>query len=602
MPTIRQRLAKAFLGPETRALDNARRTLLERFAQIPDRMRPEQVVAQLREQMDPHLLANMIRELEYVRLDWGPPDEADRRRTVQESRYLLRTTPLMDYTINLWTSYLGRTLDVVPEDEAAAEVWQEFFHSDRNAAILGERNLHKWSDRVLRDGDEFLIIFGDESDGTSTVRVLDTLAVTDRITAPQDADQTVWYRVDRPGATGTYETVYYPDALAWLPDTEDVGDEAEWGWRGLDKDGNPVGAADLLPAGAKRADEMGEFTPVFIVPVLHNEKEGWRGWPLMSSGHGWVKEHDQFRINRADVARSTAAFVREVEHEGGTRARDAIIASMGSTLATPGSDDWERNPPPVAGSTLLHNKAVTMRQLGQGTAAGDATADGEALAWYALLAGKIFPHYAGLGDVSTWATARAMSRPQQLVFEQYRAFWASVWSDVARVVFSIAVRWGRKGIETFAVKVNQGQLLEVDMAALVTSLSAFFAGVFGPLLQMGVVPPEAVDVVGAKCVQLALSAAGVEDVGEAISPEAFRAWRESQEAEKAKAETDKAAALAAAAQAVPVSAPVEVPAGGNGHEPVQVVTVPQPATPVVEYNPAELQAILESAARIVARG
>jgi hypothetical protein len=91
-------------------------------------------------------------------------------------------------------------------------------------------------------------------------------------------------------------------------------------------------------------------------------------------------------------------------------------------------------------------------------------------------------------------------------------------------------------------------------------------------------------------------------VGEAISPEAFRAWRESQEAEKAKAETDKAAQLAAAPAIPQAGAPAEVPVGGNGHEVAQPVQAPQPATPVVEYSVAEMAALFEAAGRIVARG
>ena len=562
MATLRERLANLFFGRELRALDNARGVLLEMYRRGPLLFRPEDVLAQLKEQrLDPQLLAHMIRELEYMRLDYGPPDESHRRRAVYESRYLLRTSPLADYTINLWTSFLGGQVQLQAEDKEAQEVWDEFWRADRNAAVLGARYLHELSDAVLRDGEVFFAIFVDEADGTCTVRVLDSLAVVDRIAAPQDAAETVWYRVERLGRNGSVETLYYPDALAWLPDPEALFAGEDWGWRGLDENGEEVEAADLLPQGAKRADQLGEWTAVFVVPALHNRHEGWRGWPLLASGHGWIREHDQFRINRAEVARAVAAFVREIEYEGGTRGMDALARALESTLGS--AAGIERNPAAPAGSTLVHNQAVKVRQLGQGTGAGDAAADGEALAWYALLAGKIFPHYAGMGDVSSWATARAMARPQQLVFEQYRAFWASVWRDVARVVFSAAIRYGKRPIRSLAVDVDFPDLLPVDTSAMVAALSQVFSGLIMPLVQTNAMPPEVLDALAAKVLRAALQSAGVPGASEVVTPEAFRKYRE--EAEKAAAAQRAAVTAAAAAAQGPMP---EAPGSTGTKEPV----------------------------------
>jgi len=412
MPSIRQRLAGFLLGPEVQAIREAFVIMREGYVRGPYSYQPRDLARDLME-LDSHTLTNLIREVGYLQLGVGEPNEADRRRAVFESRYLVRSSPLAEYAMWLWTAYgHGQNVDVVADDETAAEVWNEFWAADRNAMVLGARYLQDLSNNVLHDGERFLAMYASKATGKCTIRSLNSLEFVDRIMAPGDATTTVWWHrqwseVDPGHPYGQLHDAYYPDYLAFLSGGPRAGGEAPLGntrgndpnWLGWDLDGKKIEARDLLPQGAIRADEASSMTFVCVVCVAHKADENGRGWPLMTTGHGWVKEHEQFRVNRANVAEARSMFVNELKTKSGSRGVDAVQAQIASTLQRAGSTgDWEQNPPPVSGSTYLGNEAQSLRQLNLDTGASDAKADGESLAWYALLSARIFPHYAGIGD------------------------------------------------------------------------------------------------------------------------------------------------------------------------------------------------------------
>ena len=69
----------------------------------------------------------------------------------------------------------GLNVGIVPKDETAREPWGEFWTANRNRAILNIRNQYKLSDRLLTDGELFLLFFVARDGGLATIRTIPPL-------------------------------------------------------------------------------------------------------------------------------------------------------------------------------------------------------------------------------------------------------------------------------------------------------------------------------------------------------------------------------------------------------------------------------------------
>jgi hypothetical protein len=594
-------------------MERARRAghaLQEAYVRGPALYRPDELLRDLRE-IDPHLLSNLVRELGYMQLGVSEASESDRRRAVTESRYLVLTSPLVEYALWLWTAFgFGQSVDVVCKDDAAVEVWNEFWHADRNANVLGDRQLQRLSGNVLEDGERFLAVYVSKADGKCTLRSIDSLEITEAVTAPGDASTAVWYKrewteVDAAHPNGAQYVAYYPDFLAFLsggmgkaggaeelaPGKGGRGEDPEW--YGISGTG-PITSVDLLPQGAVRADQMAPRTFVCVIPVCHNVKTGWRGWPLMVTGHPWAREHERFRMNRANVAESRSMFVNLMKSKAGSRGVDAVKATMDSTLTQAGNT-WERNPPPVAGSTLHTNDMTELRQLDMATGASDAKEDGNSLLWYAGLSARTYPHWLGQGDFYKLATSTQMEMPQLRTFTGYQTFWASVWRDLARVVLNMAERYGGQTFADREVEVNLDRLLERDTTSLVANISATFTQVVTPLLQAELLPDESIPGIVAGMLQAVLQAIGIKDVEKIVSEDMIAAQLE---AAKEKQAQDAELARQIAAGKSNEAAPGE----GQPEEAPAEEEAPEEAATEAQVLPVEMAAMFAAAQRVLMRG
>lgn len=497
--------------------------IFEAYQRGPALFSPGQFLDQIKE-FDSHQLSNLVRDLSFLRLNYGDPSEMDRLRAVNESRYHYRTSVLVKYAIFLWGAYgYGENVEVLPADKKAQDAWNEFWRADRNVAVLGDRRLQEHSDVLLKDGEIFLVFYVSHADGKCTVRTLDTTEITEFVTAPSDSGTTVFYRRQWQDPVLGPMDVYYPDALTFIAGAsgglawEEVDfTSAKFDWTGKNAEGKKISSRDLLPEGAKRADEMMSGTFVCVLPVVFNRLSGGRGWPLMVGGFPWVKEHEQFRVNRANVAEAASMFFRDLSVQGGSRAVKDAKAFFESTFAT-GSDWAETNPPPASGSTFVHNGATEMRNVSQLTGAGDAKEDGGSLAWYAMLSAGLFPHYAGMGDAYRLATATSMEQPILRQFTRYQRFWSSVWRDVLRIVLTMRERYGGESFDSYEAEVNLDKIIQSDSTALIGSVSQAYSSMLVPLLAAGVIPDEVSGRIIVKTWQLVLQEMGVQDVDEVIN-------------------------------------------------------------------------------------
>lgn len=532
---IRDRLAGVLLSKEIREIkkfesvaQEAASVLEEAYRLGPRMFSPDDLVERISE-FDSHYLDYLVSHLRYTELG-TEIGEDDRLRVVREARILYRKSVLSNYVISLWTNYgFSDNVKITPNDDKAVEIWEEFWNADRNRAILSQRELHVQSNIVLRDGEFYNSFWTDKTTGLTTIRRMPTEEITNYVKDPNDSYTVVFYeRTFTPVGKTAPVKWYYPDWNAFSDvvgtgfDFSEGSDEEEW--RGIDQEGNAITGQDLLEqyTGVKnfvRADRVRPDVFVCMMPVQHNKMTE-RGWPLMSTGFDWDREHKRFRENRAAVAEGVATFIREVKGASGSRGIDALKNRFQSSLAT--GLDTERNPPAAPGSTLFTNEAVNVKSLSQRTDAGDAKTDGEALAWMTLLSGGVFPHYAGMGDAYRLATAKAMEGPLLRQWGRYQRFWASVWRDVTRLVLSMYTRYTGVKFSNYDSVVSMDKLVELDIETLSTSLSMFYNGVVMPLVEANAIPEETLNQVTIWSVRSVMHALGVGDYEHTITTDMFK--------------------------------------------------------------------------------
>ena len=510
MASIRESLASFFenrFGPspervkEQEKTEQAIRLLNQAYLDGPWLTTPEHLLEQLREIDNPYLV-DMIHSLYYENLGqmgtYSTDDEAERLRAVDESRRLYKYDVVTAEAIGIWTDFgFGVNVKVSPEDEDAQAVWDEFWTADRNASLLADDELQALSEDTLVDGEKFLVYFISTLDGLVTLREIDTKEITEIVTDPNDNHIPLFYKRTYSNKTMTGIEMYYPDWQAAMAGALDKLPE------------------DLLPKGAKRADEQEPGTLVVCHHIAHNRKGALRGWPISTAAAPWVRTHRQFRENRATVSAAMAMYVRKLKVSGGSRAVDAMRTKMQSALTQTNYTDT--NPPAAAGSTFIENQAAELTDLPKGTAAGDAKEDGLALMRMAGLGFRLYPHYLGEGDAYRLATVNAMELPVKKLFTRYQKFWSSHFKKMCRIVLWAAETYGGKSFENTKCDVSMDKLLDFNLA----DLSSLTATVFNPNYEAGLIPTEAAKGSIAQVWRIILQLLGVENADELTSDEAF---------------------------------------------------------------------------------
>jgi len=320
MPTLRERATNFLLGDERRKLQEMTQILYNAYLEGPYILPPEQLIAQLKEQGDSALLTDLVHQLYWEQL--GTPGyagdvTAERNRAIDESRRLWKYNPLAQWTINLWTNYgFGENVEIQPEDEAAAEVWEEFWAADRNQSVLAaDKIADKFSNWLLVDGDRVLAFFASTVDGEATVRRINTKEIVEVVTDPDDDSKPLFYKRQWTTPQGQSHTWYYPD---WEAFFEGSLERAE------------------LPRGAVRADEQNRGTAVCILHMVFNGKDedSLFGWPLLGAGSPWIRAQKRFMEDRLAVSAAKAMYVRKAKVSGGSRAVDNVIANLRNALSS----------------------------------------------------------------------------------------------------------------------------------------------------------------------------------------------------------------------------------------------------------------------------
>jgi hypothetical protein len=508
---IRGRIGRALLGDEIERLNDSLAVLREAYFDGPYDLPPDELVRQLSE-YDSALLYDLVNQIEYETIagvGYTLDSDAARIRAVDEARRLYRTDAIVEWAVHTWTNYgFGQDIQIEPVDEAAKEVWDEFWTADRNHAVLAADEIQTLSEDVLTDGDVFQVFFASTLDGESQMRTIDTKEIDGKvITDPGDAKAKLFYKRQWTDANGKAWTMYYPDWRAFF--------SGELDKRGTD--GKTL-AERVLPRNAERADQQNENTVAVVLHSAHNRKKGVRGWPITTTAASWSRIHGRFRQDRASAAATVAMFVQKVKTQGGKRAIDGVRNKLRSSM-TAGSDYHDTNPPAPAGSTWLENEAATLERLPMSTGASDAKIDGDSLFLMVCLGLGLFPHYAGAGDSYRLATATSMERPIEMQFSRYQAFWSAQFRKMVRIVLQFKELYGGAKFSTYDAEVSTDRLVEVDLESLSASLSALFRDTLTPYTEMGAMPMNVTKGILAAVWRIVLQAVGVADATEIISDE-----------------------------------------------------------------------------------
>ena len=524
MPTFRERLADLLAGDKLADLEAS----LAQLREVNERMAsayldgayslpPEQLVQQLQEYYDPALVADLVDRLNWEAVSgYGGYSEDERQRAVQDSLRMFKYAIIARWIVNLWTYYgLGVNVSIVAEDEAADEVWQAFWAADRNQRVLAKDRMDELSRWLLVTGERFHVFFASTLDGEATVRSIEPGQISAILTNPDDAAEPWFYERTWTTEKGGQRVLYYPDWELYF------GGDLSRAWRQ---------AGEAYTLGGELAQQNQTAACMLFTPFVQLDEGNLRGWPLLAPhGTPWLRAQREFMQDRATVTKAKAAFVRRYSVAGGSRAVDAVRRTLSSAFQFGATS--ETNPPPVAGSSEVHNRAVDVTDLPMGTGAGDAKNDGEMFAWMAGLAGGVFPHYLGLGDAYRLATATSMEVPLNMQFSLYRNQLGAMVRKMVRIVLQFQEQYNGAAYESYGADVSTDRLVEADLALTSEAVARTFRDVLEPMRAAGDgIPPEARRRIDVFLLQKLLEALGSQDVGEVLSMDDYETEPEAQEA------------------------------------------------------------------------
>ncbi len=458
-------LGSRLMKKELARTKQAEEMFLEMYKWGPGVIDPETVINTFKEiGFDTQLFDLMRDQLANWDIVGGDVTQSEqvRLRLVEKSRELSRFDSVVGHIEKLWTDFgFGINVDVSPrkDNEEAVVTWNAFWEAPANQVLLSQRRLQTLSQKLLSDGEIYIIFFVNKVDGSVIVRLIPTEEIVKVVTQPDDKLVVAYWKRQwiKNDERGTEKTVYYRD---WLAEANGIVDENG------EIIAKPVAgntSVVMLPKDAIIADKQNKNTDVFVMQLAFDEDNNHRGWPLLTSGFSWANVYSGFAKDRAAVSKSVAMFVDKVKAKTGQRGLNVMRGQMGTTVGNVGSFGTETNPAAARGSTWLENEAATRTRMPLNTGGGDAQKDGAILINMVSLAGRVFAHWVGYGDSYRLATATSMELPMLKAFSRYQAFWASVWVDIATIVFTQHNKFGNGNIDDITVDVNLDTIIDTEI-------------------------------------------------------------------------------------------------------------------------------------------
>lgn len=509
--TLRQRVSDIIGGKELRTQrEQDRATIAELYnAYQMGRFNatPQMLAAKLQEYGSATVI-QLIRQMQSSNGWYIGDTESARQYQVNESRQQWLYSPLAQWSVNTWTSYgLGEGVTITCNDADAQPVWDEVA---ANSTILADDEIQGLSSTTCVDGEIFVAAFISIADGkVSSFELLDNDEITDIVKNPANKMQPIYYKREYNDPHMVSQTLYYPD------------------WHTLFYHKDLLTLDGLLPQDAKTtisgSMDDGNGTTVVVLHIAHNRKDSksLRGWPILGIAAPYLDAHKSFVEDRLTVSHIKASISRDITVQGGSRGVAAVKSRFGSQLgiagATGATGYIDPNPPPVAGSSLIHNQGITYTDLPMTTGAGDASTDNNMFSWMALIGAGLFPTSAGL-DTSRWATAVAMDKTQAVQWARYQSFWSCQFSKMVEIVLLAAEKWGGATYEDKGCTVSIDTLSLVDFPGVAAPIASMLA-TLTPSIADGTLQQQPARQIIKALWQPILTALGAESIDEILSDE-----------------------------------------------------------------------------------
>ena len=424
-------------------------------------------------------------------------DPATRNIKIAQSRMYWTADPLAKQAVRLWTDYaLGNGLSYHCDDTATMKQLDAFMKDRRNRRLTSSKGQRRSSNKLLIDGDLFLVFFRDGED-TPLMRYLDAIQIQEIITAEHDQEQILGYK--RGDAKGQFH--YYRD---WAADESDLAK-----------------AKDLQTGKSITWESEGD--PV-VYHIAFDDLDK-RGNGLLSTVLPWTREHRRFMESRVALTQALSKFAWKLTAKVGEKGIAAIQQRLQSSLSTTGfTGSPERNPPNAPAGTFVSNAGADMVPMPRATGAGDSESDSNQLKLMVCAGTGIFLHYFGDPSTGNLATATAMELPMLKMFSAYQQLWMDAWRDIFSVVLQ-----EEPGEEQATVAIDMPPILADDLKKLGEFIGA----------ATSVFPELKVEQVR----RVMLTAMNVPDVGEVMDAADELKQQQDAQAEqdkKAKAELEKA--------------------------------------------------------------
>lgn len=381
-------------------------------------------------------VARQIEDLNWVNLSTDRPSYDliydDRKRLLQRIRLYRRRSPLAKQGAALLQHYvLGQGLSLKANNKAkVAKIVDEFWDDPVNKAVFTSHQAQKERlDGLWTDGDMFLVLFPDKTNGTLQIGYLDPLFVEDIISDPENAAVPKWYKCHQPKDNynfqqGAWEARTSAD-FYYLRDWQNGDDTTQSGKP------SPKPNASLVHDG--------------LIYHVRINKRGKFGESELAASLDWLKAHKDFMEDRASLNRAAAQIAWKKKRKGPASDIAAEVQRLQSSLVS-NVQRYETNPPSSSASTIVENEGTEMSWVKTDTGGQQALSDERILRMMAGSGmGGVPNHYFGDEANANLATATAMELPLLKTYEDWQKLWGDTITDLIQFLLSVAHEAGRIG-------------------------------------------------------------------------------------------------------------------------------------------------------------
>jgi len=366
------------------------------------------------------------------------------RKIVDLARMMYIKNPLIKRGVMVKALYIwAQGVNVKYKNPDLNKVLQDFWDDPKNKVELTGHQA-----QMLKQVDYevvsniFFVFFTQPSDGRVQVRSLPFEEITDIICDPEDSKTPryyvrKWTEKKFNESTGRYNTrqrtAYYPD----------------WNYTPKNK-----------------PTKIGNMEVMWDTPVYHVKTGGMSGWKFgvsqVYAAIDWARAYKEFLEDVASLMRAYSKFAWKRMTKGGKKAIAAERAKMASTLMS-GGDSAETNPPPVTGAMAILGEGTDLQPM-QVRGASISPDDGRRLLLMVAAAEGLPETYFGDVSVGTFATAKTMDRPTELMMKEGQTTWTNIFRDIFNfmILQTMKATSGNKEIKSLGkvVKVENDGIIE----------------------------------------------------------------------------------------------------------------------------------------------